>query len=130
MDDGVGRLRSPRGCPGPGVLAYTLYATLRFRSFLACVQLPFDVALKHKLIVCEIAENAHSQYRKPLLGVLYDELARCTVSCFFSTGGAHFIPRWQEAMGGQGRQVGCFVRHPAGGLHDVRRHLAAGEGLA
>ena len=37
----------------------------------------FDVALKHKLIVMDIAVNAHAKKLTPLLGVLYDELVRC-----------------------------------------------------
>ena len=54
------------------LMAWDAYALLAA----ALDQLPFSVAIKHKLIVCEIAANAHTHKRKPLLGVLYDEIAR------------------------------------------------------
>ena len=42
-------------------------------------QLQFRDALAHKEIVLEIACSAKSGGRTDLLGVLYDELARCAV---------------------------------------------------
>ena len=39
-------------------------------------QLSFAGAMKHKLVVCEIAANAVAEGRMPLLGVLFDEEAR------------------------------------------------------
>ena len=58
---------------GTGVLAPTpSYCTLCVLSF----QIPFDLALKHKAVVADIATNAHKDKRRSLLGVLYDEFAR------------------------------------------------------
>ena len=67
-------------------------------------QMPFAAALKHKLIVMDIAANAAAGLakRKPLLGVLYDELVRkewevrvCVCGC---------------VSGGMGWRCVCFVR--------------------
>ena len=42
-------------------------------------QLSFQQALVHKEVVVEIACSAKSAGRSDLLGVLYDELARCVL---------------------------------------------------
>ena len=55
------------------VLAHaSCLAGIRLRVF----QMSFSTAVKHKLVVSEIAADAAGQGRTALLGVLYDELAR------------------------------------------------------
>ena len=39
-------------------------------------QFSFSAAMKHKAVVMEIAIHAKTQKRTPILGMLYDELAR------------------------------------------------------
>lgn len=39
-------------------------------------QMSFATAVKHKLVVCEIAAGADGEGKTALLGVMYDELAR------------------------------------------------------
>ena len=48
-------------------------------------QLTFKDAMLHKSVVLEVAANAWMEGRRPLLGVVYDEVARlafCVVVCF------------------------------------------------
>jgi len=39
-------------------------------------KMSFAAAVKHKLVVCEIAAGAAAEGKSALLGVIYDELAR------------------------------------------------------
>ena len=43
-------------------------------------QFTFQMAMKHKAVVMEIAVTAQAENRGPLLGMLYDEIARCVCS--------------------------------------------------
>ena len=43
----------------------------------------FEDAVNHRMNVVEISVTAKAQGRTPLLGVLYDELARCVLPCSF-----------------------------------------------
>ena len=52
-------------------------------------QLDFSVSLLHKEVVLAIATAAAAGGRSELLGVLYDELARC---CFVVAVGVRFSP--------------------------------------
>ena len=40
-------------------------------------QLKFSAAMSHKCIVQELASTAGAEGRRPLLGVVYDDVARC-----------------------------------------------------
>ena len=42
-------------------------------------QLKFSAAMSHKCIVQELASTAGAEGRRPLLGVVYDDVARCGV---------------------------------------------------
>ena len=59
------------------VCAVCFYACILPRGHPVCMhQMSFPTAVKHKLVVSEIAADAAVQGRTALLGVLYDELAR------------------------------------------------------
>ena len=68
------------------------------------LQLSFAAAMKHKQIVMEVSVSAHAEGRFPLLGVLYDEIARsCYVSAcpFLCLGCVCFAARaeWEDRAG-------------------------------
>jgi hypothetical protein len=44
-------------------------------------QMSFKSAMKHKAIVAKVATGAAARGRSPLLGVLFDELARRVAQC-------------------------------------------------
>eukprot|EP00973_Karenia_brevis_P010617 1438439-Karenia_brevis.AAC.1 len=39
-------------------------------------QLSYSAAIKHKLVVAEVATEAVAEVRRPISGVIYDEIAR------------------------------------------------------
>ena len=44
---------------------------------LACqLQVPYDVCMLHRHIMAEVVAGSYAEQRKPLLGVLYDEIVR------------------------------------------------------
>ena len=58
-------------------LASWLIAFDRY-ALAACAtqQMSFHSAMRHKNVVVELAMSAHAEKRRPLLGVIYDEVAR------------------------------------------------------
>ena len=91
-------------------------------------QLDFSLSLLHKEVVLAIAMAAAACGRSELLGVLYDELARC---CFFVVAvGVHFSPsthfrllfrarkKWEDLSGklGEAFDIGsASARNEVGG---------------
>ena len=47
-------------------------------------QMPVLLAMRHKSVIVEVASQAMGEGRKPLLGVLYDELSRCVLAVVVS----------------------------------------------
>ena len=70
----LGHLRARRCHVGAGWCFAIAGGVARFTARVA--QMPFHAAVKHKLIVFEVAADAAAEERRPLLGVLYDEIAR------------------------------------------------------
>ena len=82
------------------------------------LQLSFAAAMKHKQIVMEVSVSAHAEGRFPLLGVLYDEIARSCLCQRLS----HIVPRFVCALlpGQNGKivlaswvQLSVWTRPPA-----------------
>lgn len=48
-------------------------------------QFPFKSAMAHKSVVMEIAVASSTEKRGPILGMLYDEIARCARAVYFSS---------------------------------------------
>ena len=73
----------------------------------------FAACVRHKHIVMEIAVNAQAEVPplKPLLGVLYDELARLLPDYLepFTRIACHVWNVLQEGLGRQGGKVGRWV---------------------
>ena len=73
----VGRVRTRGGSIGAGIVI-VMVASIVTICYL--FELPFDAAQRHKRNVSEIACTALLEERRPILGVLYDEIARCRLN--------------------------------------------------
>ena len=105
------------------------------------LQMTFAACVRHKHIVMEIAVNAQAEVSplKPLLGVLYDELARLLPDYLepFTLTACHVWYVMQERLGRQGGEVGRWVRHRegssrgellyAGPSQEAAQHTVCGE---
>ena len=87
---------------------------------LSSAQLPFDVAVLHKHVVMEVAMGAAVEEKKPLLGVLYDELARCecvAAACMLHVTSCVRSKQWEDRASKLG--AGFCVKTAASSLSET-----------
>ena len=71
----------------------------------------FEDAVNHRMNVVEISVTAKAQGRTPLLGVLYDELARCVLPLSLHL---HICFVWQATLGGHVIKAWTGLQHCRG----------------
>ena len=64
-------------------------------------QMSFQGAMTHKNVVVDVAMTAHAEKRRPLLGVIYDEVARSAQTRIPTV--IDVILSRQESLGGPSR---------------------------
>lgn len=70
----------------------------------------FDAAMRHKRVVMEVVVTGVAEGRRPLLGVLYDEVARHRFFCLHTRRACSFEHHVQERVGhavGETRSLLC-----------------------
>ena len=88
--------------------SFCLCACVRVGGHCPFCKMTFEAAQRHKLIVLELVVNASGKFT-PLVGVLYDELARCACFVCARVGVSRVFCGSQEVVGGQGVQAGRRV---------------------